>query len=227
MNNSAKSELMTLHADLKALLARTRAQTARTSILLVVLVLAIAGYWMYLYTQTAKINAESAADYAYLRTLEYVRAAPPTVSQALNDRAPEVYDYMEAQILAAPAAISDNIQQAAVQQTQHVLDQSTPRISQVISDAVAQAKAATGKAGFDGKDPAQLDKMIAVVTDKTRAGLSEGLEKLYGEYDLKAKEAVSYLETMAAGKNLDRRQQHLRDVIVSFLAVAEKQKQLK
>ncbi len=227
MNNATKSELMILHADLKDALAKARAQTKRTSILLVLLVVAIGAYWVYLYNQTAKINAESAADYAYVRTLEYVRAAPPTVSQALNDRAPEIYDYLEAQILAAPAAISDNIQKAAAQQTQQVLDQSTPRFNQVITEAVGQARLATGKAGFDGKDPAQLDKMIAVVTNKTRAGLSEGLDTLYREYDLKAQEAVTYLETMAAGKNLDRRQQHLREVIISFLAVAEKQKQPK
>ena len=219
-----EQRLNTLRAELQENLRLMKKRAGRIGVLMTLLVLIVAGYWSYIYIRTSDINADVAADMAYRRTLAYVNSAPPVLSKALRDQAPAVFDYAEVQILAAPAKVAASIRDAAIRHTQFVLDQSEPRINQVLVDAIAHAKTATEQAGFDGKDPAQLDKITGVIADQIRTDVKKSLDQVYSEYVRQAQDAVTYLEKVAAGKDLDQRQQHLRQVIVSFLAVAEKRK---
>ncbi len=219
-----EQRLNTLRAELHENLRLMKKRAGRVGVLMTLLVLIVAGYWSYIYVRTSDINADVAADLAYRSTLEYVNNAPPSVSKALRDQAPGVFDYAEVQILAAPAKVAASIRDSAIHHTQLVLDQAEPRINQVLVDAITHAKTATEKAGFDGKDPAQLDKITGVIADQIRTDVKTSLDQVYNEYVRQAQDAVAYLEKVAAGKDLDPRQQHLRQVIVSFLAVAEKRK---
>jgi hypothetical protein len=223
-NAALEQKLTALHAELQATLRQTNKRAGRIGMLMTLLVLIVAGYWSYIYIRTSDVNAESAADMVYLRAVDYVKASPPVLSKALRDRAPELFNYAETQLLQSPEIVAGQIRAAALKQTQIVLDQAEPRINQVIVDAIAHAKASSSAAGFDGKDPAQLDKLIDVITRQMQGDVKAALDQVYSQYDQRAQEAVAYLEKVAAGKDLDPRQQHLRQVIASFLAVAEKRK---
>lgn len=221
---SLEQRIKTLRAELQENLRQMKKRAGRTSLMMTLIVLVVAGYWTYIYGQASKVNADSAADMAYIRTVEYIKTAPPVVSKALRDQAPGIFDYAELQVLQAPAKVAASISDAAMKQTQIVLDQSEPRINQVLTDAVTQAKVATDKVGFDGKDPAQLVKITDVIAEQIRTDAKKALDQVYADYVRQAQDAVAYLEKVAAGKDLDQRQQHLRQVMISFLAVAEKRK---
>lgn len=219
-----EQRLVTLHAELRENLRQMKKRAGRVGVMMTLLVLFIAGYWSYVYMRTSEVNAEAAADMAYVRTLEYVKSSPPVLSKALRDQAPGVFDYAEMQVLQAPAKVAASIRDAAIGHMQVVLDQAEPRINQVLVDAIGHAKTATENAGFDSKDPAQVDKLTDAIAEQIRTEVKKSLDQVYSEYVRQAQDAVATLEKVAAGKDLDQRQQHLRQVVISFLAVAEKRK---
>lgn len=221
---SLEQQLSSLHADLQKTLRETRSRAARIGVLMTLLVLVIGAYWIYVYRTMSVINADVAADIVYRKTLEYANNAPPVLSKTLRQQAPALFDYAEGQILQSPALLSAYIRDAALQETQQVLDHSEPVINQVIADAVTHARTAVDQAGYDPKNPAHIEKMIDVIAQQIGTEMKKSLDKLYADYDVQAKDAIAYLNKVAAGQNLDQRQQHLRQVVISFLAVAEKRK---
>lgn len=226
-NNSEQAldtRVKALHAELSQYLQETQRRSKRMGMLLTLLVIVVAGYLTFIYVKLADVNADTASQLAYQRTLDYVNAAPPVLIKALKDKAPEVFDMAEIKMLESPAMVAGYIRQTALAKTQFVLDQSEPRVNQVIIEAVAHAKAATEKAGFDGKDPKQFDALMAKMAEEIRTQLTGELDRINGQYEQQAATLLAYLDKLAAGKDLDDRQQHVRNVIVSFLAVAEKHK---
>lgn len=219
-----QKKLAALEQELTLNVVRAERRARRNVILTFVLVLAVAGYWSYMYTQIAKVDANMVAEWAQHRTLQLAAESRPAVTQALKHRAPEVFDYLEARALETPAIISDKIRDIGLQQTQTVLDQSEPVITKVVVDGIEQAKASTKAAGFDGKDPAQMDKMIDTLVAQLHSGVKDGVDRLYAQYDLKAGEVTAYIDRLAAGRNLNPRERHLRAVIISFLAIDKKQR---
>jgi len=216
--------LATLQDELKQGLERAKRRARRNVMFTVALLLLVAGYWFYIYGQIAKINADFVAEWAYHRTVQVMSESRPAITQELKAKAPEVFDHLEALALQTPGIISNKIRDVGLEKTQAVLDHSEPVITKVVTDAVVQAKASTTAAGFDGKDPAQMDKMIDTLVAKLHTGVRDGIDKLYVDYDAKADEVVSYIDRLAAGKDLNQREQHLRQVIISFLAIDKKQK---
>lgn len=222
--NNVDSRLRVLHHEVAETLAASERKTRWASLILILLLIVIGAYWGYLYQQVSLVNADTVAQIAYQRTLDSVRSSQPQISQALRERAPEIFDYAESQVLQAPAALSSYVRATALEKTQTVLDNAEPTITKVIDDALAQSHQAMIIAGADPKDPAQITRMIDSVANQIDSQIKADFDKVYAEYDARANEFVSYLNQMADGKNLDPRQQHLRNVIVSFLAVAEKRK---
>lgn len=222
--NSLENRVRLLHSEVRQIRDGAERKTRRMTILMAVLIIIIAGYWFYIYQQMSLVNAETVTQMAYQRTVEYVHTAQPEVAKALKARAPEVFDYAEAQLMHAPEALSGYLRQAALEKTQTVLDNSEPAISKVIVEALQRSRDAMIASGADPKDPVQIERTIDKMAERIDSEVKAGFDKVYADYNGKADEVVSYLNTLAEGKNLDPRQQHLRNVIVSFLAVAEKRK---
>ena len=220
--NDLEPRLASLHAELRESLERARSRARRTLVALILLVLIVTGYWGYIYSRLGALNADAVADLAYFKTLEYVNKSPELMSAALRDRAPDAFDYAEAQVLQVPTLVANRIHDVALAKTQTVLDLSEPRIQQVVDDAIAKAKASTTAAGFDGKDPVQMEKLIDTLVAKIHADVRNGMDKIYLDYDRKAQDVVDYLDKLAAGKGLNAREQHLREVLISFLALDAK-----
>lgn len=221
-NTNMAKRLQSLRDELRQTLTQTRSRRRRLSFLLILLVLVIAGYWTYIYMRVTTIDANLVSDLAYIKTLEYVKQQQPAVSKALRDRAPEVFDYAETQILQSPAMLAPLLQKAALEKTQLVLDNAEPRITQVIDDGIAHAKASMNTVGIDAKDPKQVDKFINELTRQLYANVKEGLNKVYIDYDAKAIETINYLNKISAGKDINEREKHLRTVMISFLALDAK-----
>jgi len=220
--NDLERRLNSLHAELRESVDRARSRARRTLVVLILLVLVVCGYWAYIYHKAGELTAEKVTDLAYFKTLDYVKKSPEVMSAALRDRAPDAFDYAEAQFLQVPALVANRIQNVAMEKTQTVLDLSEPRIQQVVDDAIAKAKASTTAAGFDGKDPAQMEKLIDTLVAKIHADMRNGMDKIYLDYDRKAQDVVDYIDKLAAGKGLTVREQHLREVLIGFLALDAK-----
>jgi hypothetical protein len=204
--------------------ATTQRKTRWASTLMIVVLIVVACYWVYLYQQLSLVNADTVAQMAYQRTLDYARTSQPEISKSLRDRAPEVFDFAESQIMQAPAALSAYLRTSALEKTQVVLDNALPAFNKVIDDALLQSRQAMVAAGGNPKDPNQVAQMINNLATQLDAQVKAHYDDIYNEYDLRAAEFVRYLNQLADGKNLEPRQQHLRNIIVSFLAVAEKKK---
>lgn len=218
------ARVASLETELKQYLLEIQKRSRRTGVVMVVLVVLVAAYGMFIYSRLPSVNADTAADMAYRRAVDFVQASPPVVAKALKDKAPEVFDFAEMKILQSPSVVVAYIRKNALDQTQFVLDQSEPKFTEVITTAIAHAKTATLNAGFDGKDPAQLDALMDKVAVEMRTRMATEFQQVNGQYEDRAQTMLSYMEQLAAGKNLDVRQQRVRNVIVSFLAVAEKHK---
>lgn len=219
-----EARVKSLHAEMGDYLRASRARATRVGVVMTLLVLIVAGYLSYIYYKLEIVNAETTSQIAYAQTLQYIKDAQPKLSQTLKDKAPAVFDVAEAKLLQSPALVSDYIKRAALDKTQIVLTEAEPRISDVITLALAHAKDATLQAGFDGKDPKQLDAMMAKLTSEIRGQMAAELNRISGQYEQQGTALLTYLDQLGTGKNLDDRQQHVRSVIVSFLAVAEKRK---
>jgi hypothetical protein len=223
-SNNLESRVQQLHAEVTQILRSAERKTRRMTIMMLILIMVIAGYWSYIYQKVSLINADTVTQMAYQRTLDYVHTQQPEFANALKTRAPEVFNYAEAQLMQAPEAASAYLKRFALERTQFVLDSSEPAISKVITDALQRSRDAMIASGGDPKDPAQVERLIDKMAERVDAEIKTGFDKVYTDYDARAQEAVTYLNTLAEGKNLDRRQQHVRNVVVSFLAVAEKRK---
>ena len=213
-----------LRVELQENLRQTRQRGRGVLITLLNLILAIGAYWAYIYQRISTIDADAVADLAYSRVLTFARQSPPLLSQALRNCAPDVFDFAEAELLRMPEVSASYIRDMALDKTRLILDDARPKIDQVISDAIANAKTHASIAGIDGKNPDQLDKFIDSLTRQIHEDARKEVDRIYVDYDAQAQGVVNYLNLLADGRKLDPRQQHLREVIISFLALSEKWK---
>lgn len=224
-NTELAIRLQSLRDELNQTLTKTRSRRKRTSFILILLVLVIAGYWTYLYKQVTAIDANMVSDLAYVKTMEYVNQQQPVISQALRARAPEIFDYAETKILQAPTTLSDMLKKATLGKTQVVLDNFETQITQLLNDGVTHAKASIDATGLNVNDPKQVDKFIEDASHKLYGDIKVGLNKMYIDYDAKAAELVAYLDRLSAGKDLDVRETHIRNLVISLMSVAAKHNQ--
>ena len=160
----------------------------------------------------------------YGKLQPYVDEAPEKLGAQLKDYAPKAFKYAEDQALQAPTIGAAYVRDALMAKTTEILDEAEPKITKAISDAISQVKESSNRAGFDGKDPAQVDKLVEQLVHQVGTDAQKTMDKVYSDYSQEADQLLKHLDQLADGNHLDALEEHHRQIIISFLALAQKWK---
>lgn len=196
------------------------------SVVLSVVSLALIGYWLW-YAHgrfSREATPETFAGAASVQLHDYMPTASVELEKQLKDRAPDMVEKGVDHLKSMPNQFANQLNSELTQR----MDEDMPKLEEALyehlSTAVKHARATADQANPTGTDEQKFKAMLdalAVVYEQESTKL---LTDAYDTYTTHAREILAYLEHLADGKNLDRRDELHRDLVRSVLGLLAQHK---
>jgi len=208
--NSLRSELDT---QIVAVQKRARLMT----IVFALLFLFMCGYLTVAYNRIAAVDAKLVLSIVEKEAMAAVDDALSKQVAELKTSAPQHIKMVEDQLLQAPAQGSKFLQTVVVEKIAENLPKLESELNDKIGAAIVLAKLKAQEQGLDLKKPEDFKKFLDIVTANAFGEMTKVVDKVYGEYQNIAGRAGDYLDYLAVGEKLDKRQTLQRQLFISFL----------
>jgi hypothetical protein len=196
------------------------------SVFVSVVALALIGYWLW-YAHgrfSREATPETFAGAASVQLHDYMPTASVELEKQLKDRAPDMVEKGVDHLRAMPGQFANQLNSEVTQR----MDEDMPKLEEALyehlSTAVKKARATADQANPNGTDDQKFKAMLDALAVSYEQESSKLLTDTYDTYTSHAREIVAYLEHLADGKNLDRRDELHRDLVRSVLGLLAQHK---
>lgn len=209
-------------ADLDAAITSAKRKNLTSFVLSLVIVGGL-GYWLFgAYKQITSFDATTAVQFASGELQAALPEAGRTIEQQLIAAGPDVATRLENRLMKLPDQFADDL----IKYTDEELTRLTPQVEedlyQALKSALAQAQLNLPPGTTDEQRfTALIDTLADVYATRSAALVTDVRTK----YSTSSADLYTYLDFIATGQQLDRRQQFHRDMIETFLALAATYKQ--
>lgn len=216
--------LQALRSELDSTLKNARARLWTMRLVLAVLVLLTTGYLFYIYQELGKFDAQTVTDLAYMQIDPYIQQSPELVREELRRRAPEIIGWGEKAVLDAPAVGAAYLRQVFNEAVRDAFSKAQPQVEQAIRESLVAIKAGADKAGYNLNDKADVDRMVADAAAEFARHAGESVEQFKTEFNHKSEFILAGMTELAENKDLTPLQERHREVLLAFMALAERWK---
>jgi hypothetical protein len=196
------------------------------SILISLFALVAIGYWLW-YAHgrfSREATPETFAGAASGQLHDYMPAASLELEKQLKERAPDMVEQGVKRLRAAPDQFADQLNSEAAKR----MDADMPKLENALYEHLAvtvkQARATADEANPKGTDEQKFKAMLDALAVTYEQESTKLLTNAYDTYTSHAREILAYLEHLADGKNLDRRDELHRDLVRSVLGLLAQHK---
>jgi hypothetical protein len=211
------THLKALENDIEQAIRSTRRRNAVT-VLLALISVGLIGYWLYYaHTKFSAVDPDFAADYAQAQLTDYLPQAGADLEVSLKSYAPQFIGEAENRLNAIPDRFADEMESEMKTQTEAAAPQIEDELSKSIKTAIEQAS--TSAKGSD--DVARFKSMLDALSIVYRDESMHLVDQVHDMYAKQGSDILAYIQLLSANKNLDRRQQLHREMLQSFLLVAQ------
>lgn len=224
--NSPTNDTAEFQADLDAAITSAKRKNVTSFILSLVIVGGL-GYWLFgAYKQITSFDAATAVQFASGELQAALPEAGRTIEQQLIAAGPTVATQLENRLMKLPDQFADDL----VKYTDEELARITPQVEEDLYQALKSALAHAQLNSQLNLPPGTTDEqkftaLIDVLADVYAARSAALVTEVRTKYATSSADLYTYLDFIATGQQLDRRQQFHRDMIETFLALAATYKQ--
>lgn len=219
--NAVEARMAALRMDLEAALASATRRTTTMRVVLIIIILAMIGYFTFIYKQLATVDAELVAGYAEAKINERLEDGAAQLTANIKNRAPELIAELEERAMSAPQLLSRQLRQLLLVK----IDEAAPQLEQDVVEgltAVIDQVAIHGDHASGPVDEEQFTAFQIQVADEYFKQISELIKQAHQTYVDGSAPIWGYLERLATAEDLSARERHHRDLVVSTLSVLEK-----
>lgn len=217
-----EAQLNSLRSELDSQIVLVQKRSRLMIIVFGILFIAMCGYLTFAYKEIAKFDAPMVLATLQKPALSAVDEALAAKINELKSDAPRNIQVIEGQILRAPSEISSYLQEVIVSKLSDNLPRLESELNDKIDAAIIAAKTKAQEQNLDLKKPEDFKKFLDMVTDQAFSEMQTVMDKLHAEYLAIAGKTVDYLDHLAAGENLSKREQHHRGLLITFMMVHQK-----
>ena len=220
--NMQSNDTASLQADLESAITLAKRKNL-TSLVLSLVIVAGLGYWLFgAYKQITSFDATTAVQFASGELQAALPAAGRTIEQQLIAAGPEVATQLEHRLMQLPDQFADDLVKYTDEELARLTPQAEEELYQALKAALQQAQINLPPGSTDEQRfTALIDALADVYATRSAALVTE----IRTKYANSSADLYTYLDFLATGKDLDRRQQFHRDMIETFLALAATYKQ--
>ena len=179
-------------------------------------------YLSWAYSQIAQVDARTAVQLVEVQVDPYLNRPAQEWAAQLQAQAPDVMARAEAAALEMPERASER----AIEFVTDGLDAKMPEIKSEIMTMVddfakGTKELAQERYGTTELNEEQMQSLMTDVSKEFERSLGEKMDELQQKYREVADELIAYLDELATSNDLTETQKIHREIIVSFLALAE------
>ena len=215
--NENNNETSNFEAELDYAVASAKRKNF-ASLLFSLVIVGGLGYWLFdAHKQITSFDATTAAQYATGTLQESLPDAARTIEQKLIEAGPQVATQLENQLMKLPDQLADDLVKYTDEELARVAPQIEDELYRSLTTALAQAQLNLPKAPTD---EARFTQLVDVLADVYATESIKLVTDVRTKYNNSSADLYTYLDFLATGESLDRRQQYHRDMIETFLALA-------
>ena len=217
-------QLADVERDLDAAVRSAKKKRNLTAIVLGLLLLLTIGYLSFAYSQIQGLDARTTVALVETQVQPILDRPASAWAQQLEAQAPTLIDQAEQAALQLPEAAADGAIRFVTQQFDQRLPDAKASVLDMVDQLAQQTKElAEEQYGTTDLNEQQVQELVDNAAEQFEASLSRELERIYDRYRAASGELVSYLDRLASARpgELDRTQQLHKQIIVSFLSLAQ------
>jgi hypothetical protein len=209
--------LNNLRADLDAQIISVQKRSRFMVIIFGCLFIFMCIYLSFAYSKIAAFDAPNVMRLVENAVMEKMDAELKTQIATLKSDAPKHMQAIEDQIVDAPTQISRQLQTVVTERLAEHLPKLEAELNDKIAAAIVMAKTKAQEQNLDLKKPEDFKKFLDMVTQSAFSEMTKVVDKVHGEYLGIAGKSGDYLDHLAVGEGLDKRETLQRKLIITFL----------
>ena len=217
-----EARLNSLRSELDAQIVGVQKRTRMLIVAFGILFIAMCFYLTFAFNKIAGFDAPMVMALVEAKALDKVDEALNAQIYDLKSAAPKHLKAVEDQILMAPHQMSAELQGIVVDKLAEHLPRLESELNDKIGAAIILAKTKAQEQKLDLSKPEDFKKFLDMATESVFGEMTKVVDRVHGEYSNIAGKAADYLDHIAGGEKLEKREQLHRGLFISFLMLHQK-----